>query len=98
MGVVIELVALPLPEGRRVAPQIHGDVEDATGGAAHELRLPRLGLEVQAAQRVLDRARVVLLDEAVLDAELAPELLAVGLDQEAAVVPEAVGLDQDQAV
>ena len=50
---VVEHVALPLAVGRRVAAQVDGDVEDLAARAADQLRLPGLGLEVQAAQRAL---------------------------------------------
>ena len=43
-------------------------------------------------------ARVVLLHELDLDAQLAPVVVAEGLDQEAALVAVDLGLDQDEAV
>ena len=58
------------------ATEVDGDVEDRAADAADELALAGVGLEVQAAQRAaLGRARVVLLDEVAVDAELTPALL-----------------------
>ena len=70
VGVVVELVALPLAVGRRVAAQVDGDVPDPAARAAHQLRLAGLGLEVEAAEGPLARAGVVVLDELDVDAEL----------------------------
>ena len=50
---VVEQVRLPLAVGRRAAPQVDGDVEDLAARTADQLRLSRLGLEVDAAQRPL---------------------------------------------
>ena len=91
-------MSLPLAEGGRVAAQVDGDVEDRAARAADQLRLARLGLEVEAAQGALRRARVVVLDELDVDAELGPGVAAVGLDHEAALVAVDLGLEQDDAV
>ena len=69
---VVELVALPLAVGRRVAPQVDRDVPDPPADAADQLRLPGRGLEVQAAEDPPARARVVVLDELDLDPRLRP--------------------------
>ena len=98
VALVVELVSLPLAVGGRAAAQVDGDVEDPPARAAHQLRLARLGLEVQAAQRPLRGARVVLLDELDLDPELGPAVAPEGLDHEAARVAVDVGLEQDDAV
>ena len=90
--------ALPLAVGRRVAAQVDGDVEDLAAGAADQLRLAGLGLEVEAAQGALRGARVVVLDELDLDAELGPGVAAVGLDHEAALVAVDLRLEQDDPV
>jgi hypothetical protein len=95
---VVEAVGLPLAVGGRAAAQIDRDVEDLAAGAADQLRLPPLGLEVDPSQRPLRAARVVVLDELDLDAELAPGLAAVGLEHEAALVAVDDGLDQGDAV
>jgi hypothetical protein len=63
MLLVVEDVPLPLAVGRRVAAQVDGNVEDLAARAANQLRLARLGLEVEAAQGAPGGARVVVLDE-----------------------------------
>src|SRR5204863_392279 len=69
----------------------------ASAGAADELGLPGSGLEVHAAQRAAARARVVVLHELGLDAELLPHVRAEGLDEEAALVAVDCGLEQQDA-
>ena len=54
VGLVVEDVALPLAVGGRAAAQVDGDVEDRAARAADQLRLARLGLEVDAAQGPVD--------------------------------------------
>src|SRR4051812_42849689 len=95
---VVEQVRLPLPVGGRAAAQVDGDVEDLAAGAADELRLPRLGLEVDPAQRSLAGARVVVLDEVDVNAELAPGVTAERLEHEAALVAVHDRRDQDDPV
>ena len=95
---VVELVALPLAVGGRVAAQVDGDVPDPPPQAADQLRLPGLGLEVQAAEDPGAGARVVVLDELDVDPELGPGVRAERLDQEAALVAVHLRLEQDEAV
>src|SRR4029077_8402044 len=89
---------LPLPVGGGAAAQVDGDVEDLAASAADQLRLTRLGLEVDPAQGALRGARVVVLDELDLDPELGPGVAAEGLEHEAALVAVHLGLDQDDPV
>jgi hypothetical protein len=99
VALVVELVALPLAERGRVAPQVDGDVPDAPPRAADQLRLSgEVVLEVQPAQDPGARAGVVVLDEVGGDPGRAPRLGAVGLDEEAAVVAVDVGLERDDAL
>src|SRR6476619_5076557 len=98
VALVVELVPLPLPVGRRVASQIHGDVPDPPPQAADELRLSGRGLKVQPAKDVARGAGVVVLDEVDLDAELAPGVVTESLDEEAALVSMNLRLDQRHAV
>src|SRR4051794_17401636 len=95
---VVELDRLPLAEGRRAAAQVDDDVEHAPPGAAHELALARVRLEVDAPQRAAARARLVVLDERRGDAVLRPRVLAVGLHEEPARVAVDGGSEQDEAV
>ena len=94
VALVVEDVALPLPEGRRAPAQVDGDVEDLAPGAADQLRLAGLGLEVDPPQRRPRGARVVVLDELDVDPQLGPGVAAVGLDHEAALVAVDLGLEQ----
>ena len=71
------------------------DVEDRAAGAADELGLA--GLVVHAADDALARARVVVLDELVDDAQLAEHARAEGLDEETAFVAVDRGGQQDRA-
>src|SRR5207244_11912 len=57
VGAVVELVALPLAEGLRPAPEVDGHVEDPALRAADQLGLAGSRLEMQPAQRPLGRAR-----------------------------------------
>ncbi len=99
VALVVEDVALPLAVGGRAAAQVDGDVVDRPARAADELALARLGLEVHAAEgAALGRARVVLLDEVLVDPELAPAVGPEALDQEAALVAVDGRLDRDQPV
>ncbi len=95
VGLVVEHLAFPLTVRGGVTAQVDGDVEYPPARAADQLRLARLGLEVQATQRALRGARVVVLDELGLDAVLGPEVAAVGLDHEAALVAVDHRLEQD---
>jgi predicted nucleotidyltransferase component of viral defense system len=83
---VVEDVRLPLAVGGRAPAQVDGDVEDRAARAADQLRLARLGLEVNPTQGPLGGAGVVVLDELDPDAVLGPEAVTVGLDHEAAGV------------
>src|SRR3954470_13003995 len=98
VAVVVELVPRPLPEGRRVAPQVDRHVPDPPPKAAHELRLPRAGLKVEPAQGAAPRARVGVLHELHVDVQLAPVAFAEALQQKAALVDVDLGLDQYEAV
>src|SRR6185312_4093033 len=95
---VVELMALPLPVGGRVAAQIHGYVPDPAPQAPDELRLSGDGLKVEPAKNVARGPGVVVLNEVDADAELAPGIVPKGLHQESAVVPVDVGLDQRHTV
>ena len=95
---VVELVPLPLPVCGRVAAQVDGDVEDLPARAANQLRLAGLGLEVQAAQGATQGARVIVLDELDIDAQLGPGVAAERLDHEAAGVAVDHRLDQDDTL
>ncbi len=95
---VAELVALPAPVCGGVAAQVHGHVPDLAPGAAHQLRLAGIGLEVNPAEDAPCRARVVFLDEGSIHPELAPGFGAEALDQEATLVGVGFDLDQREAV
>src|SRR5262249_17250093 len=88
----VELVRDPLPERRRARPDVDGDVPDAPRHDADQLRLARLRLIVQAAQRVLDGARVVVLHEGAVDPGGGVAVEAVRLEEEPAIVLEDLGL------
>ena len=97
-GRVLELDALPLAERRRAAAQVDDDVEHAPAGDPDELALPGMRLEVDAAQRALARARVVVLDELGRDAVFARDIGAERLHEEAAFVAVNGRREQDEAV
>ena len=94
VGDAVELVALPLPVGGGVGPQVHRDVPDAPDRAAHQLRLA--ALQVDAAQDAGARAAVVVLHEAHVDAERRHLALAERLDEEAALVAVHIGIEEDE--
>jgi hypothetical protein len=98
VGLVVEDRALPLPEGRRAAAQVDDDVPDAAAGAADELALARIGLEVHPAHGAAARARVVVLREGLRDAVIGPPIGAPGLHEEAPLVAEHARREQRQAV
>src|SRR2546423_3583781 len=98
MIVVVQLVPLPPPVRRRVAPQVHRHVPDPPAQAAHELRLAGAGLKVQPAKGAASRTRVGVLQELRLHAQLTPAGLAEALEEKAALVAVDLGLDQDDAV
>ena len=97
-ALVGELDALPLAERRRAAAQVDDDVEHPAAGHADELALPRVRLEVDAAQRALARARMVVLDEVRRDAVTARRVGAKRLHEEAACVAVHRGCEQDESV
>ena len=84
------------PNVVRARARVDDDVEDRAARAAHELRHPRL--HVQAAHDPAARARVVVLDEVVVDPQLGQHASAVGLQEEAALVAVHDGLEQQRAV
>lgn len=69
-----QLHALPAPEGGGVAPDIHRDVEHPAPHHPHQLALGmRRALVVQPAQHASARNRVVVLDEAAVEARRGAE-------------------------
>ncbi len=84
---IVEDMRLPVPELRRSAADIDDYVEDRASGAADQLGLP--GLVVHAPHDPLPRARMVVLDELVRDAQSAKRALAKRLNEEAALIAHA---------
>ena len=80
------------------AAQVHDDVEHPAPRDAHELALAGMRLEVDAAQRALTRARMVVLDELGRDAVVARDIGAERLHEEAALVAVHGRREQDEAV
>ena len=58
-----QVFADPVAEGLRIAAEVHGDIEHDAGRHPHQLALRFSDLVMQAAQHVLRRAAVVVLDE-----------------------------------
>ena len=93
---VVEVDDLVFAERGRRPADVEHHVADRPAGAAHELGLAGIGLEVEAAQGAAPAAGVVVLHEGDVDAERGISVLPVGLDEEAALVPVHVGLDEDE--
>ena len=91
---VVELETLPPTERRRSAPQVDEHVVDRAARAAEKLGHARL--EVHPTDDPATRARMVVLDEIVLDAELGQDAAAVGFQEEPAVVAVDRRFDQDR--
>ena len=72
VALVVELVALPLPVGRRVAAEVDGDVPDRAAQQRTSFAWPGVVWKCRPRRIPARRARVVLLDERRLDAELSP--------------------------
>ena len=98
VALVVELVALPLPVGRRVAAQVDRDVPDPPPQAADQLRLAGLGLEVEPAQDAAPEREWLSWTNSTSTPSSRQRVVAEGLDQEAALVAVDLGLDQDEAV
>ena len=89
----------PLPERGRANPQIHGHIEDAADRAANQLAHWRGHILVmQTSQDLVRRARMVVLDEPVVQSVLLEALLVVVLDEEPALVSKIVGLDYEDTL
>src|SRR5207302_9516540 len=73
------------------------DVEDFPFDHPNQLRLRMAQLEVQSAQRALDRPRVVVLHEHGVDAMLAVPRRVIRLETESAAVHVHVRLDDEHA-
>src|SRR5918996_6585853 len=93
MGLVVQLVRLPVPERRRAGPDVDEQVEDRPARAAQQLGHP--GLEVHAPNDAALRARVVVLNPLVVDAELGEYVAAIGFLEEATLVAVHDGLEED---
>jgi len=89
-----EVRADPAAERRRAFAKIDGHVEDLAGRRAHELSLRLPDLVVQAAQRALHGAAVVVLHELEVDARSREPRAMPRLHEEAAVVGDDSRLDQ----
>src|SRR5262249_25685246 len=85
----------PSPVGGRAAPDVDGYVEHFALDHAYELGLRTAKLQMEAAQRALDRARVVVLYERRVDAVRAVPIRVIRLEEEAAAVAMNVGLDDE---
>ena len=78
--------AVPPAERRRVGPDIDRDVPHATAHAAGEFRLPFAHLEMQTAQRVAARTRVVVLPPDGRQPERRELVLVIAFEEESAIV------------
>ena len=86
LSLVVELERLPLTERRRARAHVDDHVEDRAARAADQLGHPVADVEVHAAHHAAARARLVVLDELVLDPQVREDVAAVGLGEEAALV------------
>ena len=93
-----QLDGLPLAVGGRAAADVDDDVDDRPAGAADQLGLARVGLEVHAPHDPAARPGVVVLHPVVGDTVVGEDARAVGLGEEAARVAVDRGLDQQRAV
>ena len=91
-----ELRAHPLAIGRRTAPYVDRDVEDAPPDAAHQLVLPARGrLEMQPAQREGGGGeRVIVLHKGAADAECLEGGHRIDFGEPAAGIAEPAGTDE----
>ena len=75
------------PKSCRTLADVHDDVEDFPGGDADELALRMLNLVVQSAQHIARRARVVVLNEVGIHADIFHEPASIkALVEKAALI------------
>src|SRR4029077_16197825 len=84
-------------EVRGADPKIHDCIEGFPYHNAAELCLRMLQLLLQAAQNPFRRARLIILDEIVCDAEFSELCLVVGLQEETAGIAENLGAQFEDA-
>src|SRR5690606_24515342 len=93
----VEVQAVPAPERRRLGADVERDVEDASAHDADQLRLTRVRLVMQAAQRSPHRPRVVVLHEGLRDARRPVPGRLIRLEKETPRVTKDARLDQLQS-
>ena len=86
-----------LPESRQTFSYVHSDIEHRALHHAYQFALGMLGLVVQAAQHVFDRAMVVLNEINIAACQFGEFAPVEAFEEEAAVVAEYFGLDNQQA-
>jgi hypothetical protein len=94
VGAFFQVVPIPPPEGRGLAAQVDGHVEDLARHRGHELPLPARGLVVQAAQDTPPREGEVVLDVERRQPRGGIALPVHDLQEVAALVREDAGADE----
>src|SRR5436305_2913787 len=84
-------------KGRRAAPHINHDIKHRALNDAAELRLRAGDLVMQATQRGLHRLGMIILHEALTDAEFSKLHLLIALEEKAALVAPDRRLNQPHA-
>src|SRR5204862_3236688 len=98
MVLVRQLGRLPLSKGGRALADVDDDVPDGATAAADELRGAVADLEVHASDDAVRRARMVVLDHLLGDAEIRERAAPVGLHEEPALVAEDARREQQRTV
>src|SRR4030066_1830796 len=93
----IERNAVPFPERRRVAADVHDHVTDLPLDRQYQFALPGRILVVQPAQYALVRKRQVVLHEAFAETEIGELTLLPGFKKVTALIREHARADELQA-
>jgi|GEM_PF-5649495 len=93
----IELHPFPLSEGRRVFPQINGDIEDLAGHHPDQFTLGTLYLVMQPPEDALSGPAVIILDKGEIGDFSFEFIIPPGFHEKTAMIPEAFRFKQNHA-